>query len=92
MAADSILVLSDLDEPEPGVAVIERRTPRSRREHPTTARLVFEAASDSLRKDREVKAPLYARSGVPEYVIANLKEDCLEVHRDPVPGRAVTAP
>jgi Uma2 family endonuclease len=80
------LSLSDADEPEPDVAVIVRSTPRSRREQPTTARLVFEVAGDSLRKDREVKGPLYARAGIPEYVIVNLVEETLEVHRDPDPA------
>lgn len=77
------LALSETDEPEPDLAVIERGTPRSRERQPTTARLVFEVATESLRKDREIKAALYARAGIPEYVIVNLKEDCLEVHRDP---------
>jgi Uma2 family endonuclease len=77
------LTLSNLAEPEPDVAVLRRDTPRSRDSQPATARLVFEVASESLRKDREVKAPLYARAGVPEYVIVNLKEGLLEVHRDP---------
>ena len=80
------LSLSETDEPEPDVAVLERATPRSRREQPTTARLILEVAPESLRKDREVKAPLYARAAVPEYVIVNLKDDCLEVHRDPDPA------
>jgi len=82
------LVLSEADEPEPDVAVIQSGTPRSRQQHPTTARLLFEVARDSLRRDREVKAPLYARAGIPEYVIVNLKDDCLEVHRDPDPAAA----
>jgi len=77
------LSLSEADEPEPDIAVLERGTPRSRRAQPTTARLVFEVSGESLRKDREVKGPLYARAGVPEYVIVNLVEECLEVHREP---------
>ncbi len=77
------LALSDADEPEPDVAVIARDAPRSRQQHPTSARLVFEVAADSLRKDRDIKAALYARAGIPEYVIVNLKDECLEVHRDP---------
>jgi Uma2 family endonuclease len=79
------LSLSDADEPEPDVAVIARTTPRSRRAQPTTARLVFEVAGGSLRKDREVKGPLYARAGIPEYVVVNLVDETLEVHRDPDP-------
>ena len=80
------LSLSDADEPEPDIAVIARATPRSRRAQPTTARVVFEVAGESLRKDREVKGPLYARAGIPEYVIVNLAEETLEVHRNPDPA------
>jgi Uma2 family endonuclease len=50
------LVLSETDEPEPDVAVIERGTPRSRQRQPTSARLIFEVAAESLRKDRAAKA------------------------------------
>jgi Uma2 family endonuclease len=81
------LLLSDTDEPEPDVAIIHCDTPRSRQQHPTTARIVFEVASGSLRIDREVKAALYARAAIPEYVIVNLKDDSLEVHRDPDPAQ-----
>lgn len=80
------LSLSETDEPEPDVAVIERATPRSRHAQPTTARLVFEVAGESLRKDREIKGPVYARAGIPEYVIVDLAGECLEVHRDPDPA------
>ncbi len=80
------LGLSDSDEPEPDIAVIARTTPRSRKVQPATARLVFEVAGESLRKDREVKGPLYARAGIPEYVVVNLTDENLEVHRDPDPA------
>lgn len=82
------LTLSDADEPDPDVAVIPRDAARSRRQHPTTAHLVFEVAADSLRKDRDIKTGLYARAGSPEYVIVNLKDERLEVHRDPDPAAA----
>ena len=80
------LSLSESDEPEPDIAVIARDAVRSRESHPTTARLVFEVAGESLRKDREVKGPLFARAAVSEYVIVNLTEERLEVHREPDPA------
>ena len=43
-------------------------------------------ADDSLRLDRETKAALYARAGIPEYWIVNLVESAVEVHRDPDPA------
>jgi Uma2 family endonuclease len=80
------LSLSDADEPEPDIAVIARDVPRSRKSHPASACLVFEVANESIRKDRQIKAPLYARAAVAEYVIVNLAEQRLEVHRSPDPA------
>lgn len=79
------LTLVPDSEPEPDVAVIRMSVNDERNEHPSTALLVFEVARESLRKDRLAKAGLYARAGIPEYVIVNLAQDCLEVHRDPDP-------
>jgi uncharacterized OsmC-like protein/Uma2 family endonuclease len=80
------LSLGQTSEPEPDVAIVPRRAGGYGHAHPTTALLVFEVAEDSLRKDRLVKAPLYARAGIPEYAIVNLQEGGrLEVYRDPDP-------
>lgn len=38
---------------------------------------------ESIRKDRLVKSRVYARAGVPEYWMANVDEQCVEVHADP---------
>ena len=46
---------------------------------------MFEVAGESLRKDRLVKSAIYARAGIPEYVMVNLDEECLELQRDPDP-------
>ena len=40
-------------------------------------------ADSSLRKDRGVKTSIYARYGIPEYWIVNVKNATIEVHRDP---------
>jgi Uma2 family endonuclease len=57
--------------------------------HPTTAALVVEISDATLRKDRTIKAHLYAQAGLPDYWIVNLVDRQLEVHREPVadPGR-----
>jgi Uma2 family endonuclease len=73
-------------EPEPDVSVVRRADAASKTSHPTTAALVFEVAGESLPKDRLTKAALYAQAGIPEYVIVNAEQDCLEVHRDPDPA------
>ncbi|MCS6831334.1 MAG: Uma2 family endonuclease [bacterium] len=72
-------------EPEPDIAVVAGKPGDYREAHPTTALLVVEVAQTSVEYDREVKAPLYARAGVPEYWIVNLDEGCIEVYRDPAP-------
>lgn len=47
--------------------------------------LVIEIAYASLRYDREVKPPLYARSGIPGAWLVNLREDVVEVRSSPCP-------
>jgi Uma2 family endonuclease len=71
-------------EPEPDLYVIP--PDEGLEGHPTTALLIIEIADESLRKDRRVKAPIYADNGVPEYWIVNLRDDVVEVHRQPVDG------
>ncbi len=51
---------------------------------PDTA-LVVEVSDTSLRYDRQVKSPLYARAGVPELWIVNLVDDVVEVSTEPAP-------
>jgi Uma2 family endonuclease len=77
------LTLPEDSEPEPDLAVVRLEDARSRGNHPRTALLVVEVAGDSLRLDRQTKAALYARAGIPEYWIVNLAETTVEVHRDP---------
>jgi Uma2 family endonuclease len=77
------LTLLDDSEPEPDLAVVRAENARSRERHPGTALLVVEVAGDSLRLDRQSKAALYARAGIPEYWVVNLENSTVEVHRDP---------
>ena len=81
------LTLGDASEPEPDLAVVGAAEAASLDEHPRTALLVIEVSGDSLRKDRGVKAALYARSGIPEYWTVNLVDRCVEVLREPDPAR-----
>jgi Uma2 family endonuclease len=74
------LVVSDVSEPEPDVALVTRGL---RSEHATRAFLVIEVADSSLRRDREIKARLYASIGVPEYWIVNLTDGTIEVSTEP---------
>lgn len=81
------LRLSDLSEPRPDVAVLHWRDDFYRERHPGPADvlLVIEVARSSLRFDRGVKLPLYARHSVPEVWIVDLEAGRIEVHRLPGP-------
>jgi Uma2 family endonuclease len=54
--------------------------------HPTTAVLVVEVADTSLGHDQRRKAPVYARHGIPELWIVDLRSGVVEVHREPEGG------
>lgn len=72
-------------EPEPDIAVAVGKPGDYRNAHPITALLVIEVAQTSAEYDRQVKAPLYARAGIPQYWLVNLDEGCVEVYCDPAP-------
>ncbi len=46
------------------------------------ALLVIEVADSTYHYDRKIKAPLYARAGVPELWIVDCQNRCVEVHED----------
>lgn len=78
------LALGAESMPEPDVAVVVGEPDDYSAAHPTTALLVVEVSDASELHDRNRKAALYARAGIPEYWILNLVRDHLEVYRDPV--------
>lgn len=75
------LALGDLSEPEPDVAVVELAD--YRRQHPEEALLVIESSHSSRRRDLGFKASLYARYGIPEYWVVDLKASRVVVHTEP---------
>lgn len=84
------LHLSDEIELEPDIVLVERSDDHYRQAHPTAdnAYLVIEVSEASLRKDKEVKIPLYARYSIPEVWIVNLVQRCLEIYRQPWPAES----
>jgi Uma2 family endonuclease len=78
------IALDDDSEPEPDACVVRGVARDYRDDHPKRPALVVEVADDSLARDRVRKASLYARAGVADYWIANLRERALEVYREPV--------
>jgi Uma2 family endonuclease len=71
--------------PRPDVCVIAGAIRDFADNHPTTAGLVVEISEGTLRKDRTIKASLYAQASFPDYWIVNLVDRQLEVHRNPGP-------
>ena len=77
------LAADDYSEPEPDVTVVTGALRDYRNAHPTWAVPIIEVSNESLRHDRTVKQPLYARCAIPEYRILTLPDARLEIHRDP---------
>lgn len=69
--------------PEPDVAVVPHVPHGYEDAHPTRAHVVFEISDSSLLQDRLTKGPIYARNGVPQYVLVNLRDRCVENHTAP---------
>lgn len=77
----SPLAIAEDSEPQPDLAVVPVRDYSA--EVPSHAHLVIEVAEASLRKDRGIKATLYATAAIPEYWIADLTVDMIEVYTEP---------
>lgn len=76
------------DEPEPDGAVLKGQ-PRDYADRLPTAtdvHAVIEVSDSSLDYDRTTKLARYARAGIAQYVIVNLRHGCVEVHERPAPG------
>jgi Uma2 family endonuclease len=81
--------LSDLNEPQPDIAVARPRKDFYAKAHPgpADALLVIEVAHTTLGYDRGIKLPIYARTGVPEVWIVDVDARVVEVYAKPVGGR-----
>ncbi len=76
-------------EPEPDLAVLTKPGVDYAGGNPPASdvRLVVEISDSTLAFDLGPKARLYARAGIPEYWVFDVKARLLIVHRDPVAGR-----
>lgn len=89
-AQDPITLPDSISEPEPDLVVARRRDDDYVNRHPlpNDVVLVMEIANSSLEYDRRVKVPLYAAAGITGYWIVNLREDLIEVYRQPTSPNA----
>ena len=78
------LRLSDFDEPEPDFVLADlTKYDGNRHPRPGETLVVIEVADASLKNDRSVKLPLYAKAGIGEVWIVNLRDDVVEIHQEP---------
>jgi Uma2 family endonuclease len=87
VSSQSAVALADDTLPQPDLALLRPRLDDYRTRHPGPADvlLVIEVSDTTLRDDRRIKGPLYARAGIAEYWIVNLVDHVLEVYRRPGP-------
>jgi Uma2 family endonuclease len=80
--------VSQQTEPQPDLVLLEPRADYYSTAHPLPSEvlLLIEVADSSIDYDKDVKIPIYARSGIQEVWIVNLQENCLEVYRQPTPN------
>jgi Uma2 family endonuclease len=83
------IILGEHSEPEPDLALIQPRDdfyalalPRA-----DEVLLIVEVADTTLRYDREIKIPLYARHGLPEVWLIDVEGRTLTVFERPADGR-----
>lgn len=82
------VLLPDNSDPEPDVAVLRRREDFYAKSHPTPddVLLLIEVSDTTLRYDREVKLPLYARAGISEVWIVDLRRQEILTYSRPEGG------
>jgi Uma2 family endonuclease len=80
--------LDAYSEPQPDLALLRRRKGRAARKHPRPedTLLVIDVGDSTVERDRLLKLPLYAQSGIPEAWIVDLPGDFIEIQRDPAPS------
>jgi Uma2 family endonuclease len=74
-------------EPQPDISILRPRADFYASAHPTPTDvlLVVEVADSSLRYDRDVKVPLYARTGIAETWLVDLSNERVEIFSQPGP-------
>jgi Uma2 family endonuclease len=85
----SCIRLSDISEPVPDLALVVARADFYKKRHPgpSDTLLVVEVSQSSLRYDLQIKAPLYARHGIPEYWLIDLPAREIRFFRSPKSGQ-----
>lgn len=77
--------LGKSSEPQPDLALVKPRADYYKSRHPTAADtlLIVEVSDTTFRYDRQIKVPLYARHGIPEVWIVDIKGRQMHFFRSP---------
>lgn len=88
VAGQNPVILGGYEEPQPDIAILRWRDDYYRTAHPHAedVLLLIEISDSTLRYDRDVKIPLYAKSGIPEAWLLDIQSRQLEIHREPING------
>jgi Uma2 family endonuclease len=85
VAVQNPILLNNLSEPEPDIALLKPRTDFYESGHPQPQDifLLIEVADSSIEYDRDVKIPLYASSGITEVWLVDIYQQVIIVYRYP---------
>jgi len=85
VAVQNPIRLDDFSEPQPDIALLKPREDFYAARHPTPddVLMLIEVAETSIRYDRDKKLPLYARAGIPEVWLVDIKAGRITRYRDP---------
>lgn len=86
VSVQSPVQLAKDQEPEPDVAVIRARNYGDELPGASDILLLIEVSDTSLSYDRARKLPLYARAGIVESWLVDLRGEAIERHTNPVGG------
>lgn len=77
--------LNPHSEPQPDLVIVRFADDYYKERHPTPddVLLLIEVADSSLDYDRGDKLAAYGKAGIEEYWLVNLKEQCVEIYREP---------
>ena len=85
VAVQNPILLNNLSEPEPDIALLKPRADFYESGHPQPQDifLLIEVADSSIEYDRDVKIPLYASSGITEVWLVDIYQQVITVYRYP---------
>jgi Uma2 family endonuclease len=85
LQAQQPITLPPDNEPEPDISVIRGTIDEYAQRKPAAADIisVLEVADSSLNRDLSTKLRVYAAAGIAEYIVVDLQNDLVVVHRQP---------